>query len=1036
MRLNRFSLKFFALATALLAGWILKAPAQTAPGITNQPASQTVPPGTNVVLTVGVSGTAPFSYQWQFNGTNFPNNLIGTVVGTGSSTYAGDGGLATNASLRFPWRVALDTMGNLYLADSGNNRIRKVDTNGIITTVAGNGTNGFAGDNGAATSAKMSNPRGLALDSIGNLFIADTGNSRIRKVDTNGIITTVAGSGNIGIYGDNGYATNASLYAPSAVTIDATGNVFIADTGNGRMRKVNTNGIISTIAGNYNATYYGDNGYATNAGLNSPLGVTLDTAGDLFIADSGNNRIRKVDTNGIITTVAGKGTAGFSGDGKTATNATLNGPYDVVVNPVGDLFIADTTNARIRKVDFNGIITTVAGNGTLAFSGDGGLATAAGMNIPCGVTLDASGNLLITDYYECRIRKITLFAGQSTFSIPSAGAINTGNYTVVITNKYGSITSQAATLTVTAPPAIVSQPASQLALAGSNPQFSVAAVGTVPFGCSWFFDGTNQLQSGTNTTLALSGITTNDAGAYTAVITNVYGSITSQVATLTVTLPPAILAPPMSQTVAAGGSASFTVTPGGTGPFSYQWSFDGTSFTNNIIRTVAGIGTNTYSGAGVPATNAALYYPEGLVFDTAGNLYIADHYNSRIRKVDTNGIITTFAGNGGNGFSGDGGAATNATLYYPSTLAFDAGGNLYICDQYNCRIRKVATNGIITTIAGNGTYGYSGDGSAATAAELGLPYGIAIDPGGNLLISDSDNNRVRRVSLGGIITTFAGNGTQNYAGNGIAATNAELSNPLGLAFDTAANLYIADSYNGRVRKVATNGIITTVAGTNSSSESGDGGAATNASFGMPFSLALDTTGDIFVSDYFGGRIREIFTNGIIVTAAGNTNGTFSGDGGPATNAILNTPTGLAFDAAGNLWLADHGNQRIREINYAGQPALTLTNVSPANAGNYLVTITSIYGSITSSVATLTVTVSTNPPQIYPGGTSFGFTTNQPGFGFNFSGVAGQTIVIDASTDLTTWTPLFTNSATGTNAVSFSDPVSSNFPARYYRARLP
>jgi hypothetical protein len=613
------------------------------PTITNQPVNRTVWAGANVTLAVGVSGAGPFTYQWQLNTTNLPNGIITTVAGGG----AGDGGAATNACLGGPFAVAMDTRGNLFIANENDCRIRKVGTNGIITTVAGNGGEGFSGDGAAATNAGLG-PTGVAVDGSGNLFIADAGNNRIRKVDINGIITTVAGNGTAGSSGDGTAATNAGL-GPTGVAVDGSGNLFIADSRNNRIRKVNTSGIITTLAGNGAAGSSGDGAAATNASLSYPFGLAVDASGNVFMADTQNNRIRKVNTSGIITTVAGSGAQGYSGDGGAATNASLAFPNGVTVDGAGNLFIADINNKRIRMVGANGIITTSAGNGTMFYYGDGGIATNAGLGWPTGVAVDGSGNLFIADYGNSRIRKVN---------------------------------------------------------------------------------------------------------------------------------------------------------------------------TNGTITTVAGNGAWVYSGDGAAATNASLSSPRGVAVDASGNLLIADSFNERIRKVNTNGIITTVAGNGtfGGGYSGDGGAATNASLNSPNGLAVDASGNLFIADSFNERIRKVDPSGTITTVAGNGFItnvnsgmgAYSGDGGAATNANLSLPCGVALDSSGNLLIADYRNNCIRKVSANGIITTVTGNGFNASRGFGACsgddgtATNASLNEPACVVVDASGNLFIADTQNNRIRKVTRN----------------------------------------------------------------------------------------------------------------------------------------------------------------------------------------------------------------------------------------
>ena len=336
---------------------------------------------------------------------NAKAQIITTVAGNGTQGFSGDGGLATNAELGGIWGIAVDASGNFYITDG--DRIRKVNTSGIISTVAGNGWGGYSGDGELAISAEFYGPRRVAVDAVGNIYIADGGNHRLRKVDTSGIIRTVAGNGISGFSGDGGAATSAELSGPTAVAVDAAGNIYIAD--GSKIRKVNTSGIISTLAGKDADSYGGDGGLATDAYLSGAEGIAIDAIGNIYIAEQNNNRIRKVNTSGIISTVAGNGTSGYNGDGRTAISAQLNNPFDVAVDTAGNIYIADFVNNRIRKVDTSGIISTVAGGG-YGYTDDGGLATNADLNYPSGVAVDANGNIYIVDEHnKPRIRKVTYF---------------------------------------------------------------------------------------------------------------------------------------------------------------------------------------------------------------------------------------------------------------------------------------------------------------------------------------------------------------------------------------------------------------------------------------------------------------------------------------------------------------------------------------------------------------------------------------------------------------------------------------------------
>ncbi|MCW3121011.1 MAG: Leucinerich repeat protein-like protein [Flavipsychrobacter sp.] len=332
-----------------------------------------------------------------------------------------------------------------------------------------------------------------------------------------------------------------------------------------------------------------------------------------------------------------------------------------------------------------------------------------------------------------------------------------------------------------------------------------------------------------------------------------------------------------------------------------------------IITTFAGNGTPAYGGDGGPAPSAKIYAPGGVCLDAAGNLYIADRNNQCIRKV-TGGIISTIAGTGAIGYSGDGGPATNATFHDPIELTIDVAGNIYIGDANNNAVRKINTAGIISTVAGTGVAGYNGDGIAATSAKLFQPYGVCLDAAGNLYIGDFFNHRVRKVSTTGIISTFAGTGTAGYSSDGIAASTSKLNNPHMLWMDPSGNLIISDNANHRIRKVNTSGIISTIAGNGTPGYVMDGVPATSTGIYFPGGVAMDVAGNLYFAENGDARVRKIDVSGIISTIAGTGTGGFSGDGGAATLAKISGPTDVDVDGSGNIYIADCNNNRIRKIN--------------------------------------------------------------------------------------------------------------------------
>jgi sugar lactone lactonase YvrE len=661
----------------------------------------------------------------------------GQTITTVAGGYVGDGGQATAAAFAYPEDVVVDSAGNLYISDLGNNRVRKVDTSGNITTYAGTGISGFNGDGELAVETQLAGVTGLALDSADNLYIAEQGNRRIRRVDkATGKITTVAGNGILGYSGDGGPAVDASFMNTWAVSFDAGGNMYITDIGSHVIRKVTADGTITTVAGNGHATgsldengepyALGDDGSATSATLNMPRGTVVDAAGNLYIADTVNHRVRKVTPGGIITTYAGTGEPGFSEDGYAATATKIGNPRFLVLDPQGNLLIGNAGRSRIRKVDKDtGIISAFAGSGT-GFNGDGNLALDTNFLSPGGLSFALEGDLLVTDSGNQRVRKINA--------------------------------------------------------------------------------------------------------------------------------------------------------------------------STHVVTTIAG----GYLGDGNPATEASLDVPEAITLDSSGNLYIADYYGARVRKVDTSGTIHTFAGTGFTGYDGDEGPAASAAIYFPWGVAVNSAGEVFIADEPIGVIRKVDTAGDISTWYQTDYYDLTG---------------IVFDREDNLYVADPVYCVIRKFTPQKQESIVAGiEGSCGYDGDGVPATAARLNQPYGITFDSARNLYISDTSNNRIRKVdAKKGIITTVAGNGACEFSGDGGSATSAGLCAPQSAAVDGSGNILIADYGNARLRQVSKNGKIQTIAGDGINGFNGDNIPASSAGLLGPAAVVVDAQGNIYVADDLAGRVRKI---------------------------------------------------------------------------------------------------------------------------
>ncbi len=348
---------------------------------------------------------------------------INTIAGNGTGGYSGDGAAASTAEVNTPWGLAVDGAGNILIADAGNSRIRKINAAGVISTIAGTGTSGFAGDGGQATAAQLSNPQGIAVDGSGNIFVADAGNNRIRKIAPSGVITTYAGTGTSGYSGDGAAATAANLASLMGIDVDAAGNLYVPCSASARIRKVSTTGIITTIAGTGTGGFSGDGGPATAAKINGPVDVVVDIYGGIYFTDQANHRVRLI-SGGTISTVAGTGASGDSGDGGAATAATFTQLSGIDVDNMGDVFVSDWGASRVRMIDAAGNISTYTGTGAAGFAGDGGAAATAQISHPEAICHDPCGNYYIADRNNNRIRKTQINNHPPSFAAGAAVSIS------------------------------------------------------------------------------------------------------------------------------------------------------------------------------------------------------------------------------------------------------------------------------------------------------------------------------------------------------------------------------------------------------------------------------------------------------------------------------------------------------------------------------------------------------------------------------------------------------------------------------------
>jgi hypothetical protein len=1009
------------------------------------------------------------------------SRFIYTIAGSGTPGYDGDGGPATFAELTSANGVAIDSFANVYMADGTNNVVRKVNANtGIITTIAGTGVAGHLGDGGPATRAELWSPTSVAVDPTGNIFIGETGDSVVRRIDAvTGVITTYAGNptgtgglggpasnftlGNIvGIacdYLGNLYIAESgevlrvnaasgditeiignipgiSFYLLNGIAVDHTQNIYISDWIDAAVWKINPQGSVSLFAGDNQGFYSGDGGPATAAVLSYLSGLAVDGSGNVYIADSNFYVIREVNTSGIINTIAGSiyGYNSLGGDGSPATDAALDFPQNIAADPTGNVYLADGSY-RIREI-------TVPSAPPTAVAATPVLSLAAG-SYPGSQILTMTDATLGAEIY------VSLNGvAPTTSSQGYHGPIEiTGTVTVqAIAEAPGYLTSApvSATYTITTPPTVaISTIAGNgtYGFSGFGGPATSANLGETP---AIAFDGKGNLYIAdqSNAVVWMVAAATRDISVVAGTGTAGNGADGGQATATEI-----------------NGSSSVAIDKLGNLYISDSGRIRKVAAATGIITTVAGPGVYTTLGDGGPATSAYLGSTVGLAFDSAGNLYITDNANnfgSRVRMVAaTTGIITTVAGVGTQGPLGDGGLATAAYLSNPGGVSFDSFGNLYITDIGNSRIRKVdATTGIITTIAGTGIPGNTGDGGLATAAKVSfVPQGtgIALDGAGNIYFTNYPDTLRKVDATTGIITTIAGDGYYGYGGDGGAATMAELDYPAGIALDSAGNIDIADTFNCAVRKVSFTGpvpapVFTPAAGTYTSVQTV---SITDSVNGATFYYTTDGTTPTPASNVSSGSVTVGATETLkaIAVATGYAES-------PVTSAAYTinilatptitwaTPTPIAYgtplsaaqlDATSSVPGSYVYTPPAGTILGAGSQTLK-TTLTPTDGKDYTTATATVMLTVNKAATTTKVVPSINPSALSQSVTfaatvtaAYGTPTGTVTFLSNGTSIGTGTLAGGVATLSTSALPLGTNSITATFGGS-ADYNASTAPA--------
>ena len=893
----------------------------------------------------GSGGASSFSFLSIFAGNPYDGN-------------AGFDGTGSEAKFYNPRGVATDAFGNVYVADTSNHTIRKITPAGVVTTLAGTGSvkgsidaASFIGSaDGTVAAARFNSPFGVATDASGNVYVADYANNTIRKITPAGVVTTLAGTVGSSRSAD-GTGSEARFGDPTGVTTDAGGNLYVADANNHTIRKITPAGVVTTLAGTAGFSGSAD-GTGAAAMFNFPNAVATDASGNVYVADRSNNTIRKITPAGVVTTLAG--TAGTSGsaDG-TGAAARFSNPNGVATDAGGNLYVADANNRTIRKITPTGVVTTLAGTAGTRGSADG-TGAAASFDFPSSVATDAIGNVYATEAGRNTIRKITP-AGVVTTLAGTAGVTGSADGTGaaarffspngVATDAGGNVyVADASNQTIRkiTPAGVVTTLAGTAGVTGSADGTGAAASFDSPYGVATDAGGNVYVSDRFNTTIrkiSPAGVVTTLAGKRSGadgtgaeasfdgprgVATDAGGNVyVADALNYTIRkITPAGVVTTLAGTARKGGSADGT---GAAARFNAPVGVATDAFgnvyvadiSNHTIRkiTPAGVVTTLAGTAGTSGsadgTGAAARFnaPFGVATDVNGNVYVADQSNSTIRKITPAGVVTTLAGTAGTRGSADGTGAA-AMFDNPESVATDVSGNVYVADQSNSTIRKITPAGVVTTLAGKR---FGADGTGAEAS-FDAPRGVATDAGGNVFVADWYNHTIRKITKEGVVTTLAGTAGTRGSADGTGAA-ARFYLPYGVATDASGNVYVGDRSNNTIRKITPAGVVTTLAGTAGPSGSTDGTGAA-ASFSSPNAVATDASGNVYVADRLNNTIRKITPAGVVSTLAGTAGTSGSADGTGAA-ARFNFPIGVATDVNGNVYVADQGNHTIRKITPAG-----------------------------------------------------------------------------------------------------------------------